>query len=121
MTEEESFDKLRKERNNFVFYLDHRDYGAIKNSVVDKYSDTAHFIYELIQNADDTGATKIKFILEKDRLIFKHNGSHFSLDNVRAITSIGYSTKQENQIGKFGVGFKSVFQYTSTPKIYDKN
>lgn len=34
--------------------------------------------------------------------------------------SIGNSSKtSESTIGKFGVGFKAVFQYTSTPYIYD--
>lgn len=48
---------------------------GIKKSVVDKYSDQAHFIYELLRNADDAKATRARFVLEKDRLIFAHNGS----------------------------------------------
>ena len=36
-----------------------------------------------------------------------------------AITSVANSNKTEASIGKFGVGFKAVFQYTSTPHIYD--
>ena len=49
------------------------------------------------------------------------------LGHINSITSIGYSTKSndggslENKIGKFGVGFKSVFQHTETPYIYDDN
>lgn len=106
-------------------------------SIVEKYSDQAHFIYELIQNADDAGATSARFVLEEDRLIFAHNGTrHFSISNpetedidsrcgmlgdINAITGIAFSNKktQENKIGKFGVGFKAVFQYTATPHIYD--
>ena len=38
------------------------------HSIVEKYSDQAHFVYELIQNADDAGATYARFILEKDNL-----------------------------------------------------
>ena len=39
---------------------------------------------------------------------------------MRAITGIHNSTKTKapDQIGKFGVGFKSVFVYTLTPTIY---
>ena len=110
---------------------------GVWKSVIDKYSDQAHFIYELIQNADDAGASSVRFILEPERLIFIHNGTtHFSISNpatededtikgtlgdINAITSIANSNKleHENKIGKFGVGFKSVFQYTSTPCIYD--
>lgn len=126
MTEEEKkwFDELSKRRTQQVdIVFNDPDFSGIKNDVVEKYPDTAHFIYELIQNADDTGATNVEFILEKDRLLFKHNGHPFSMSDVKSIVSIGNSTKQEEQntIGKFGVGFKSVFQYTSTPKIYDRD
>ena len=126
MTEEEKkwFDELSKRRTQQVdLVFNDSDFSGIKNDVVEKYPDTAHFIYELIQNADDTGATNVEFILEKDRLLFKHNGHPFSMSDVKSIVSIGNSTKQEDQntIGKFGVGFKSVFQYTSTPKIYDRD
>jgi hypothetical protein len=41
------------------------------------------------------------------------------LGDINSITSIGNSNKTEASIGKFGVGFKAVFQYTSTPHIYD--
>lgn len=44
-----------------------------------------------------------------------------TLGDINAITSIGNSNKTEASIGKFGVGFKAVFQYTRTPHIYDPN
>ena len=110
---------------------------GIWSSIVEKYSDQAHFIYELLQNADDAGATTARFILRADELIFAHNGTrHFSisdpdneeidtangtLGDVNAITSAANSNKTVNDIGKFGVGFKAVFQYTRTPRIYDVN
>lgn len=107
-------------------------------SIVDKYSEQAHFIYELLQNADDACATSAKFILTQQHLIFIHDGKrHFSisdpatededrangkLGDINAITAIGLSTKTTDAtIGKFGVGFKSVFQYTRSPHIYDSN
>ena len=138
MTEEEKkwFEELVKDREENARVMRKRSMNGVKKDVIEKYPDTAHFVYELIQNADDTGATELKFMLEKDKLIFKHNGiRHFSisdpkeenntleLGDINSITSIGNSTKEEDQntIGKFGVGFKSVFQYTSTPIIYDKN
>lgn len=109
---------------------------GVKKSVVEKYSDQAHFIYELLQNADDAKATSARFELFKDKLIFAHNGSRrFSVSNpvteaqdlengnlgdINAITAVGGSNKtDESTIGKFGVGFKAVFQYTATPHIYD--
>jgi HSP90 family molecular chaperone len=108
---------------------------GVKLRVIEKYSDSAHFIYELLQNADDVKATRARFVLTESGILFAHNGTiHFSvtahdneeidtqnqrLGHINAITSIGNSNKYEAQIGKFGVGFKAVFQYSSTPEIYD--
>lgn len=132
------FDALVKDRSDSADTLEKPSMRGVKSSVVDKYSDQAHFVYELLQNADDTKATYARFKLYHDRLIFTHNGTRrFSvsdpktedidrengcLGDVNAILSIGNSTKtNQNSIGKFGVGFKAVFQYTSTPYIYDPN
>lgn len=131
------FEELTRDRSESADMLEKPSMRGIKNSVVEKYSDQAHFIYELLQNADDAGATKARFCLEKNQLIFAHNGTrHFSVSNpktedkdsqtgdlgdINAITSIANSNKTEASIGKFGVGFKAVFQYTSTPFIYDQD
>ena len=135
--EKQYFLALTADREESADMLEKPSMRGIKNSVVEKYSDQAHFIYELLQNADDAGATGARFILEKNQLIFAHNGTrHFSvsdpsredqdskigaLGDINAITSIANSNKTEASIGKFGVGFKAVFQYTSTPHIYDQN
>ena len=87
----------------------------------DMYSKDTHFIFELIQNAEDEKATIIEFKLEEDRLIFQHNSAtFFCIEDIDSITGIGSSTKKgdENTIGKFGVGFKSVFMITDRPEIY---
>lgn len=131
------FDELTKDRSENADVLEKPSMRGTKNSVVEKYSDQAHFIYELLQNADDAKATEVRFELCKDKLIFAHNGTrHFSVSNpktededsnsgklgdINAITSIANSNKKTSSIGKFGVGFKAVFQYTSTPYIYDPN
>jgi hypothetical protein len=84
------------------------------------YPEDAHLIYELLQNAEDAGANEIMFQLESDRLVVDHDGSKtFNLADIDSITNIGDSTKagDANSIGKFGVGFKSVFAYTSQPEI----
>lgn len=131
------FEQLHSDRLESAKMLEKPSMRGIKKSVVEKYSDQAHFIYELLQNANDTHATKVRFVLENDRLIFAHNGTRFfsitnpnnedsdsengALGDVNAITSIANSNKTEASIGKFGVGFKAVFQYTSTPYVYDPN
>ncbi len=89
--------------------------------IAEAYSDPSHFIYEILQNADDAEATNIVFKLSNKCLKITHNGNKkFDFDDVNAITTIGSSTKVNdiNKIGKFGAGFKSVFAITETPEIH---
>lgn len=84
------------------------------------YPDSVHFIYELLQNAEDAGATEVCFYLSGDCLEFEHNGESFSKEDIRSITTVALSSKSidENTIGRFGIGFRSVFEYTSSPRIW---
>lgn len=94
---------------------------GIKKLLSDLYPDQAHFIYELLQNAEDAKASVVKFDLQDEQLVVSHDGKRlFTYKDVESITSIGDSTKSDdvNQIGKFGVGFKAVFAYTDTPQIH---
>ena len=128
--------KLQNRRAQIVDALKDSAVEGMWNQVVDKYSDQAHFLYEILQNADDAGATKARFILNDNDLVFIHNGKRFFsisdvdseredkkkglLGDINAITSVGQSNKIDSaKIGKFGMGFKSVFQYTKSPFIYD--
>ena len=89
----------------------------------DFYPDEAHFIFELLQNAEDADATEASFELTKNNCTFEHNGTRqFNEQDIKGITGISSSSKKNStdKIGKFGVGFKSVFVYTKTPFIYSK-
>lgn len=79
--------------------------------IIQLYTDKSHFVYELLQNAEDAGASKIKFLQYPDRLVVLHDGHPFSMENLQGLCDIGKSDKINdlNQIGEFGVGFKSVF------------
>jgi hypothetical protein len=84
------------------------------------YSERTHFIFELIQNAEDAGATELAFELFEDRLELRHDGRPFTEADVRGVCGVGHSGKSADltKIGKFGIGFKSVYAYTRTPHIY---
>ena len=84
------------------------------------YTDRTHFVFELLQNAEDAGASRILFRLFNDRLEVTHNGRPFNELDVRGVCGVGEGTKAEDltQIGKFGIGFKSVYAYTSTPEVH---
>jgi hypothetical protein len=84
------------------------------------YSERTHFIFELIQNAEDAGATDLTFSLFGDRLEVRHDGRDFTVADVRAICGVGQGTKSDDltQIGEFGIGFKAVYAYTENPRIH---
>ncbi|MBR4645785.1 MAG: AAA family ATPase [Bacteroidales bacterium] len=138
-TEQKHFEKLQESRKEDLKVFSKPENRGFLTSVIDKYTESAHFIYELLQNADDACATKAEFRLSHEGLTFVHNGKERftisdpdkivedqeagKLGHLNAITYTGFSTKDKegttNKIGKFGVGFKAVFQYTDTPHIYD--
>ena len=128
------FQKLHDNRARYAPAFKKRIFRNAINSKSDIYPDSAHFIYELIQNADDVYATEVSIVLMKDKVLFKHNGTkHFTVTDVdyedeensvigdiNSITGfLSSKSNNENKIGKFGIGFKSVFQYTEEPIIYD--
>ena len=139
MANQNFFKELHDKREKDFSVLKDPDYLGVFNFIKDLYKKKTHFIYELLQNADDAKATEVTFELKYDKLVFKHNGKiHFDVTDpqlkensrkghINAITSIGASTKSgrindaDLKIGKFGIGFKSVFSFTLSPEIYDKN
>jgi hypothetical protein len=114
--------KLQEKRSRWVITNKENDFQeGIISLLTELYPDNAHFIYELLQNAEDAEAKKASFELSKHQLKFTHNGKKlFSENDIEAITNIGKGTKKDdvNKIGKFGVGFKSVFSYTQSPNIH---
>ena len=82
------------------------------------YSDKTHFIYELIQNADDSGSLHLELHLFENELLVWNDGRQFTKNDVDSICSIGFSNKDLTQIGTFGMGIKAVFTYTDDLEVY---
>ena len=114
-----SFEDLMRKREKFVESLRENNFD-FDSILTGSYADPSHFIYELLQNAEDEGAKEVKFELFEDRLDFYHDGKDFDITDIEGVTGIGISKKKDdlNVIGKFGVGFKSVFAITQTPYIF---
>lgn len=73
------------------YLIDDPNFNSLWESIIYKYPDKAHFVYELIQNADDAKATWISFILCRDGLIFKHNGTvHFTVTDPEDHSVMGH-------------------------------
>ena len=121
---EPELEQLIQKRQNLIRAHQENDFtDGIHALLTDLYPDTAHFIYELLQNAEDMNATVVRFVLRKDGIVFVHNGTKrsFNVADIDAIANIGHNGQKKDDptsIGKFGVGFKAVFAYTSTPIIH---
>ena len=81
----------------------------------DLYTDSKRFIYELIQNADDSAVTgkllDITIALIGDYLIVAHTGKEFDERDVKGICGVNHGTKKNDaqKTGYKGIGFKAVF------------
>ena len=109
------------------------EFDDIGNLLAEKlYGDRAHFIYELLQNAEDALALRrqkdpgvdfsgeVTFRLCRDHLEVSHYGKLFDEDDVKGICDVLRGTKNErlDQIGTFGIGFKSVYAFTRSPEVH---
>ncbi|KFY88994.1 hypothetical protein V498_06566 [Pseudogymnoascus sp. VKM F-4517 (FW-2822)] len=108
---------------------------ALKNICRD-YPAGGTVLRELLQNADDAGATDVRFILDErtyptDKLINPHlrqyqgpallayNSAEFTPHDFSNLLNIGNSLKLQDGLttGKFGRGFNSVYNWTDSPSI----
>ena len=109
------FEELRIKRQRWVDASRENAFDrGIWNATVEKYADPAHFLFELMQNAEDEGATQAELTIREDAILFEHDGGPFTPGDVDGITGIGNTTKlgEANKIGCFGIGFKSVYVVT---------
>lgn len=117
-----SFESLARDRRDYIDAARRNGFEeGLRTLLADLYPDNAHFIYELLQNAEDAAAREVTFDLRPDGLRVEHDGARlFDLRDIDSITGIGQSTKADDatSIGKFGVGFKAVFAYTQSPVIH---
>jgi hypothetical protein len=69
-----------------------------------------HVLSELLQNADDAGATEASVDIDSNEFIFTHNGEDFTKENFASICDFGCSSKRTLATTGFrGIGFKSTF------------
>lgn len=108
-------------RNKHGWYDMTEDPQRYEALLAGHYSDSNHFVYELLQNAEDARASKVVIEYYGDKLVFYHDGKPFDENDVKGVSSMLMGTKDRNDastIGRFGMGFKSVFKYTYQPEIY---
>ncbi|MGO3933094.1 sacsin N-terminal ATP-binding-like domain-containing protein [Rhodopseudomonas pseudopalustris] len=78
-----------------------------------------HILSELLQNADDAGASEASVRIEDDAFVFEHNGEDFAPEHFASLCGFGYSNKRAlHTIGFRGIGFKSTFSLGETVELF---
>ncbi|XP_031495485.1 uncharacterized protein LOC116261037 isoform X2 [Nymphaea colorata] len=102
--------------------------------ILEMYADGPGILFELVQNADDAGASEVVFLLDRTQYgtssilspemadwqgpaLYCFNDSVFSPQDLHAISRIGQDSKFEKPftIGRFGLGFNCVYHFTDIP------
>jgi superfamily II DNA or RNA helicase len=81
-------------------------------------------LFELVQNAADAmrlGSGRCEVVLTADTLYVANSGEPFTVDGVIALMGTHDSIKRDEQIGRFGLGFKSLLAVTDSPRVFSRS
>ncbi|MFB7797632.1 sacsin N-terminal ATP-binding-like domain-containing protein [Isoptericola sp. NPDC056134] len=79
---------------------------------------------ELVQNAVDaarSGGERIEVVLTREALYVANDGKPFDEEGLLSIMASDISTKDDDSVGKFGIGFKSVLAVSDSPKVLSRS
>lgn len=73
-------------------------------------ADRLQGLSEIVQNADDVGASEVRFLLRPDELLVAHDGSPVELRHVIGLSTPWLTTKEgeESSTGRFGIGLMTL-------------
>ena len=112
------------------------------NRLLEDYTDGFAVPKELIQNADDAGATEVRFLYDErsneDAMtclidegmkdcqgpaLWVYNDAVFQNEDFENLTKLNGATKEQDTqtIGKFGLGFNAVYNLTDVPMLVSRN
>ena len=112
------------------------------NRLLEEYTDGFSVLKELIQNADDAGATEVKFLYDERTnedattclfdegmkgcqgpALWVYNDATFKDEDFENITKLNEATKEHDteKIGRFGLGFNAVYNLTDVPMFISRN
>ncbi|XP_051761770.1 sacsin-like [Ctenopharyngodon idella] len=105
--------------------------------ILRRYPDGGQILKELIQNADDAGASRVVFIHDERHYgtqslwteelrqyqgpaLYAFNDAAFTEEDWEGIQRVGRSIKQDDptKVGRFGIGFNSVYHITDLPCVF---
>ncbi|KAM9468720.1 sacsin [Clarias gariepinus] len=105
--------------------------------ILRRYPEGGQILKELIQNAEDAGATEVKLMYDENEYgveslwspdmaqyqgtaLYVYNDAVFTPEDWNGIQEIARSRKREDplKVGRFGIGFNSVYHITDVPSIF---
>ncbi|KAM7413412.1 hypothetical protein PAMA_020685 [Pampus argenteus] len=105
--------------------------------ILRRYPEGGQILKELIQNAEDAGATEVKFMYDETEYgveslwspdmaehqgtaLYVYNDAVFTVEDWNGIQEIARSRKRDDplKVGRFGIGFNSVYHITDVPSIF---
>jgi hypothetical protein len=95
-----------------------RDTRAAERATKDH---TGRWLFELLQNCDDAGASEVRVLVEDDAVYVADNGRGLKPKAVSALCGTDFSDKTTGTIGRKGVGFKSVYEVSCNPQVFIVN
>lgn len=78
-------------------------------------------LQELVQNAVDAssdGGGRIEVVLTDSALYVANDGAPMTQRGIKSLLQAHISDKRDQQIGRFGIGFKSVLELSERPQIF---
>lgn len=100
---------------------------SLKSLSRDLYTDSKRFIYELLQNADDSSfsGTDVDIYIRffGDIMILAHTGQPFTARDIEGLCSVSHGTKKNliEKTGYKGIGFKAVFGQSNKVTVYSQD
>ncbi|KAJ7380181.1 hypothetical protein OS493_010892 [Desmophyllum pertusum] len=112
------------------------------NRLLEEYTDGFSVLKELVQNADDAGATEVRFLYDgrtngdamtclidegmkgcQGPALWVYNDAEFKDEDFENIVKLNEATKEHDteKIGRFGVGFNAVYNLTDVPMFLSRN
>ena len=83
-------------------------------------SDRLQGLAEILQNADDAGASEVRLLLRDDDLLMSHNGDEMRLRHVLGLAMPWFSTKraESETFGRFGIGLSALRSISSMIDVH---
>jgi len=94
--------------------------GYDHRQVLELVQNGADAVLEEVESAGSASSAKIQVLFDGARLYVANTGAPLSKDGIEALLSFYSSPKRGNQIGRFGIGFKSLLRLGGVVEIFSR-